>query len=480
MMTMRRWLVWGCLAAVGALFSGCGEGIAGSQREPRTPTGIRDSTQLADGANASSRAEGEDGPPPLPLIRDVVLQPNFAYVLVPDALVVVSLDDPAQPEIVGRLVLAKTPLRMTIAAGHAWIACDAGGLQVAGLSQPRNPQLVGAWAPEAGGVTRIATDGKVAVAAVPGRGVSVLDASDPAKPVELKSITFPEAIADVALQGDRAYALTDKVLLFDITKPAAAEKVGEYPLKQTLLAAAPVAEQTVLLTSQGLNLLNFRAPARPLPVSDVTFAAITKALTPEPEATPAEQPAADTTGGGDHGTAMMAAEEVDLSATPELAAQPDAPAGDHTTKSIKESAEEPAEEADEAEDTEAPKPHAEARLRVAGGTILAISDGQVTLLEVREQKSIVPLWRAAGVTNPSAADQLAKLLAVAQGDGLLKFWKSADGAWTALGSLKLNDQVSTESLPGTEPLPVSEGAKNAMQGMPKPSSERPAGAPGPA
>ncbi len=484
MMTIRRSLVWGCLALAGAMLAGCGEGVAGSQREPRTRSTISDNTQLAGAANPSGRpANGEDGPPPLPLIRDVVLQPGFAYVLVPDALVVVALTDPAQPEIAGRLVLAKTPLRMAIDGGHAWIACDQGGLQVASLSQPRNPQLVGAWAPEAGGVTRVAVAGPVAVVAVPGRGMSVLDTSDPAKPVELKSIAISQPIADVALQDDRAYALADKVLLFDIAKPAEAEQVGEYALKQALQSAAPSGAQTLLLTDQGLRLLNFRAPARPQPVSDVTFAALTKALAPAPAAEPEPQPVAETaTGGGANHATMLAAEEVPLSATPELAAQPDAPAGDHTPRSIKDSAAGRGQDDDVVKDDQpaTPKSPAEARLRVVGGTILVVADGQVTLLEVRDEQKLIPLWRAAEVQDPSSADRLASLLAVGQRDGLLRFWKAADAAWTALGSLKLNDQVSTESLPGTEPLPVSEGARDAMQATPKPSTTRPAGAPGPA
>lgn len=488
-MTKRRWLMMSCLATAAALLAGCGEGVAGSQREPRSPSGIRDNTQLAGGADTAGRSADAAAPPPLPLIRDVALQRGFAYVLVPDALVVVALNDPAQPSVAGRLVLAKTPLRMAIAGGHAWIACDAGGLQVVSLSEPRNPQLVGAWAPESGGVTRVAVNEKRAVVAVPGRGVSLLDIADPAKPVEQKSIAINKPIADVALQGERAYALTDRVLLYDVSKPTAAEQVGEYPLKEALTAAAPVAEQTVLLTDQGLHLLNFRAPARPLPVSDLTFAAISEALSPTADE-PTPQPAVDTTPAPEAATAddgrpvMAAADEVDLSVSPELAALRLGQGGEHNPETIQKSA---AGETDQAATDEpavsqdtSPKPAAEARLRVAGGLLLVVADGQVTLLEVREQKSIAALWRADDVVTPTAADRLADLLVIAQHDGLLRLYQSAEAGWKPHGSLKLNDQVSTESLPGTEPLPVSEAAKNAMQATPKPSSDRPAGTPGPA
>jgi hypothetical protein len=400
------------------------------------------------------------------------------------------LADPAKPEIAGRLVLAKTPLRLNIAQGHAWIACDQGGLQVVSLAQPRNPQLVGAWAPESGGVTRVAVRDKLALVAVPGRGVSLLDIADPAKPTEQKSIAYTQPIADVALQDKQAYVLADKVYLLDIAKPEAATQVGEYAIKQSLVAAAPLAAQTLVLTSNSLQLANFRAAARPRPIAELTWAAVAKAL--EPARAVQESPEADTPeaatptaapGAGEHQpTAMLVAEEVSLSTSPELAT---APAGDHAAAGIEASAAGDAEPepvtAAESAAAAVPQAKVESRLRVVDGTILVIADGQVAVLEVQEQKAITPRWRVPDVAQPSAADLLGTRLVIAQADGQLSILDLTAEGLQAVGSLQLSDQISTESLPsGPEPLPVSEGARDAMKNTPQPSSQRPTGAPGPA
>ncbi|MCC7491566.1 MAG: hypothetical protein IT204_04425 [Fimbriimonadaceae bacterium] len=459
-----------------ALLSACGEGVAGSQRETRNEQSISDNTQLADGSRGETgKAAQQDTTPRLPLLRDLQIRGETAYALLPEALALVSLADPAKPVLVSRQVVAKTPRRLVLDGPHAFIACDAGGLQVVAVGQPLKLSVVGTYAPQAGSVSAVAVRNGLAVVLIPGTGAAVLDVSDPAQPQELKVVPLKGTLSDVAIGDDRALVLGTELSLISLSKPKEAAVVGTWSLKEALWALAPRDGFTALLGAGGLRLLNLTVPERPQRTAELTLAALDSALTPAPVETAAA--------GHASGAALINVEEAPAK-EPASAASADAAAAPGTSASpataATPGAAQPAAAADPAKAaTPAEAPFAP-RLVAAGERLFVLRSETLDAVLVVDTKQLRPAWRLSGAPQPRCLAVAGDLLAVGQFDGELSLWRLGAEAPTRLGSLALaNQEPANPPAAATPAPPAPKESVAAMLAAPQPTTARPAGAPRP-
>lgn len=501
-------VVAGLCLALGA----CGEGTAGTQREQRGRSDISDTTQLSNTRTGQGR-EQPAATPTLPGVRDVALRGQFAYALVPDALMVVSLDQPREPKVVGRAVVSRTPLRLALDGLYAYVACSQGGLQIVKVGDPQNPGVVGSYTPENGGVTAIAVAKGLAVAGLDGGAVAVLDVKDPTQPKELKLISGHGAVRDVTILDQWAYVLGDQLRVVDLSNPAEAKVAGTYATKEHLRAVSRYYTRTVLWADEGLRLLNFSAPSRPLMVAELTTKALQQALGSDrvlATASGETKPASGADGGANAVEVIqpgepVAAETITTEPTPEAAVSTtDAPGEgvlaapaepvdsplDATPAAATDSTGTPTEASPTAETRTAPL-SLEARVVALGTRLYVLSpDDGVYVFEVEEHKRLKPLGRIGGVDKPSCVGATDNLALVGNAAGELIVFdirNAAEPDRLAMVTAATQEEIqqsaeSANSQPksgkaGEPALPLTPEQRRAMDSTPGPSADRPANAP---
>ena len=427
-----RWLVLCGAVALAALVGCSGGGVLGSRQEPQQPQAVADNAALPQrGARAGKAAD--DKAPVLPLVRDVALRGGYAYALVADALVVVDLSAAKTPEVVARLTLAKSPLRLALDGDNAAIACGAGGLQIVRIAKPRQPLLVGSWAPQAGGVERVAADdGLVAVGLGP-NGLALLDDREPGPPQERKTLPTPRGARELWLREGRLSVLTDAVTVLDVRRPTEAKALGSYAPKEKLLAAGAWREHTALWGASGLTLLDLSAPERPNKLATVALDDVRKALGEDKPNPPA---AKSDTRPGDPPKAE--AKATDPKPAPSLA----------DTRLVA----------------------AETRLFWLRG------DGKVVAaIQVRGREPVIEGW-VAGLDQPTALAWSDGLLVATTTDGRLVVTRREGSDWQRLGEVKL---LEPERAPGqpVPPLAGTQASQKAVAETPEPQPAVPPAAP---
>lgn len=286
-MTKRRTVgLVGCGLGLALLAAGCGEGVATQQRQlTRGGGGVTDGTQLA-GAGGSKPGQPGQELPTLPGLRDLAVSGGYGYALVPDALVLLDLADPAAPARLAHAVVARTPVDLAVDGLHAYVACGDGGLQVVSVAKPREPKVVGAYAPNNGGVSLVAASGEVGLAAVPGVGVAVLDLADPSRPTELKLLPFDGEVRDLAIVGRRGYAVGEAVRIIDLEQPQQASVIATHEAKQAVYGLGFDAERAVLGDASGYRLMNLGSAENPITLAQAEQTEVAKILDAAAPATP--------------------------------------------------------------------------------------------------------------------------------------------------------------------------------------------------
>ncbi len=469
---------------------GCGESTSNSERQNRDTGTIRDNTTLSDGVNQREGKPGEATGPTRPVVRDVAIRNGYAYALVPDAVVVLSLADPAKPEVVSRQVVAATPVRLAVDGVHAYVACEQGGLQIVAVGRPRQPELIGAYAPEKGAVSCVAVHNGVAVVGVPGSGVAVVDVSDPAQPSEQKMVPLEGRVDNLAIFEDRAYVLGKDLAIVDLAKPTQAALVGTYQVKETLRDVAGFGAYTVLLADEYLHVLNLRTPERPLRTAEIAMSAVLEALggeAAEPVEAKPDQPAettakaaaegakADAPAGGANSAAMINAVDV----APATAATEPAKTEAKTTAA--EAKVEPAKDGEAAKETAAPAepPAASAapvvRLLVDGERVIFNLGRRVYVLDAAKLKPVL----AIDLEEPASCLAVAgELLLVGRASGKLVLYQRGEAGYQSVAVADLAAQQKTEPPAGaTAEKGNSKATEAAMQNAPEPSPAKPKDAP---
>ena len=472
-----------CLVA-GWLLASCGEGVAGSQRQGTPASKANDETQLPDGAK-SAKGKSEAAGPTRPVVRDVALRGAYAFVLTPDALLSVSLDDPSKPQVVARQVLPKTPLRLTIDGTYAYVACEAGGLQIVALGQPRSLKLIGTYAPNAGTVTAVDVRSGVALVALPGSGVAVVDVSDPSQPVEQKLVPVKGDLQDVLLGDNRGYVLGRDLTILDLQKPVEATVLGTWQIKEKLQALTRAGDQQLVLAEEGLRLVDLHLPERPLQRAALDTKKLVTALGERTWADLAKTPAAPAapvtvaSTSADSAGAMTAGEEVAASPTPaakDVPAAKDGTTKDSVTKDAAAAATPPAAAAP-AKGAPAGKLATNIRLLIADGRLAVLRGPQVYLLTLVDQE-LRPLARLLDPVRPSCVALQATTLVVGEFGGDVTVYDVSKELPVKLGTVTVASQEAPTAPPSDKTaLPVSPATQTNMNQAPDPSTTRPKNAP---
>lgn len=411
------------------LIAGCGEGVAGNQRQISRGGGVTDGTQLP--GSSTGEKPGQPAAPSdnLPLVRDLAVSGGYGYAVVPDGLVVIDVNDPSQPKTAASRVVARTPLDLAVSDLHAFIACGDGGLQVVSISRPREPSVVGSYAPQNGGVTCVAASDNVAVAGIPGVGAAVLDIGDPAQPREVKLVAGQATIESVTIAGRRAFVSADKLVIIGLDPPAQAEIVATHESTEPLLGLGFAADRLVVADAGGYRLLNALSPANLITVGQVEQAAVVTALAGDEPEPPAEVEEPEPT-------------VVEEPTDEDQAAEPDAPA-------------EPAPDVitpTPAPPTEVPAPP---RLAVADGHLYRTDgDEGVWVLAIDGGRRLNPVAHLTDVGRASCVAAAGDLLLVGNAAGDVIVFRWVDNALTRQGSLRLESLRSTAA-PAGQPASVA-------------------------
>ena len=141
-------------------------------------------------------------------------------------LIVIELDQQAQPQLLGRTQLGGEVRDIAMEGHYAFVAARGSGLSIVDCTRPENPSQVSLFPlPLAEGVDVF--EGRAYVAAQTS-GLRVLDVSDPAAPGELGSHQTPEAALKVEVRGPLLYVAASYagMRILDVEDPGRISEVG--------------------------------------------------------------------------------------------------------------------------------------------------------------------------------------------------------------------------------------------------------------
>lgn len=172
---------------------------------------------------------------PLPAApRGIHAVDDKAYIACgPEGLLVVALDDPERPRIVGKWQSAwpqrdlpdSSADKVLVQDQIAYIAYSGGGLDVVDISNPGKPRLLA----HRGGLSNAAAlavgDNLLYVADLPEGEIATFDISDPRRPVEVATLPTPGKALGLTWAGDRLYAVGGFSGLVTLSAPEISETV---------------------------------------------------------------------------------------------------------------------------------------------------------------------------------------------------------------------------------------------------------------
>ncbi|MFP2932208.1 LVIVD repeat-containing protein [Pyxidicoccus sp. 3LG] len=126
-----------------------------------------------------------------------------------------------------------TPIEMTVANGHAYIAAGAEGLFIFNVTDPAHPRKVAESKPSTDYYSDVLVHGETLYVATQQSGIAVFGLTDPTAPTRIRSV--PERAVEVsalAVDGNLLFAASPEpnaeVLVYDITKPTEPALVTRY------------------------------------------------------------------------------------------------------------------------------------------------------------------------------------------------------------------------------------------------------------
>jgi hypothetical protein len=160
----------------------------------------------------------------------LVVDGDFLYGATPDdALIILDISNPEQPEIMGRLAREPGYPTLAIAAhgDHVFLGRFFGGLVTVDVSTPSQPVVVGSHE-ISDSVSGIVIRDRYVYTAVPGLGLRIYDISVPETPVLIGELDALGPIYDVALAGDFAFMAAGYagMCIADISDPTAPRQIG--------------------------------------------------------------------------------------------------------------------------------------------------------------------------------------------------------------------------------------------------------------
>jgi hypothetical protein len=230
-------------------------------------------------------------------VQAVAVEGRYAYVGVGPRLVVVDVADPARPVEVGRTAPFPAPVVAVTARGARVyvglapridaVVPSGRGIRIVDASEPARPREVGVFDALRSGAA-FAVDDRYLYVADGERGLRVIDAADPARPVDIgrygelppqrpgERMPNPRYMADVAAGNGRAYVETTTaggvgaVQVLDVADPSRITEVARLPIDGPMALEG----RTLALLQQPLGdlvLVDVGGPGPPAPVGRHSF-----------------------------------------------------------------------------------------------------------------------------------------------------------------------------------------------------------------
>jgi len=158
---------------------------------------------------------------------DLVVDDDVAAVVTSHGLLTIDVSQPQSPQIVGELPLVgKTPRRIVIDRGLAYIAAGQHGLLVVDLADPHQPTLLASLEVQGYVFVDIAKSGSLVFAASWNSGLVIVDVSSPRQPHLLSTVPLDSSLS-VGASGDLACIATPtEMLIVDASNPTSPKPVG--------------------------------------------------------------------------------------------------------------------------------------------------------------------------------------------------------------------------------------------------------------
>jgi hypothetical protein len=243
-----------------------GGNVALASSHPALPT-LREGLALPEAGDPTIKLLGWNGWE----TRAVDVRGNQAYVAIGRQLAVLDVSDPAQPIAVGQEAVTPETSQPTsnapviteiiVEGDYAYVMESSGrGLRIVDVSDPAAPDEVGAYDEEgalavAGDYVYVAND----------FGLTILNASNPAAPAEVGSDS--EGARAIAIAGDYVYLALNSggLRILDVSDPANPQRVGSYSTS-ALATDVAVSGSYVYLTEHSggnLRILDVSNPTAP-------------------------------------------------------------------------------------------------------------------------------------------------------------------------------------------------------------------------
>lgn len=216
-------------------------------------------------------------------VLDVAVSGPYAYIGMGPRLLVLNVSDPAHPTLTGQSdVLPGIVQDVAIAGNYVYVIGNEykARLWILSVADPAHPTVVNSLDFQAD-AKRVAVSGNRAYVTVAGKGLQILDISNPASPTLLGTASADGSF--VAVAGDYAYVLGSRLYIVDVANPSSPVQVGVYTY--TLPAGAPLYDLAVggnhAYIAKGnyyLEIVNVSNPSQPSPVLTYTVKAFGIAL----------------------------------------------------------------------------------------------------------------------------------------------------------------------------------------------------------
>jgi len=209
---------------------------------------------------------------------DVAVSGSNACVLADGLVHVLDISNPANPRPAGSHNTSAGLVRIEISGNHAYVVAkpfsNRGGLHVIHFSDPANPQRVGGY-DSGGDAFDVALSGSYAYMAqgprstatnVVSGGLVVINISNPSNPQRVGAYNVNGAVHAVTVFGLHAYVVGQGIGLhvLDIGTPANPQRVGAYEAIDAAQAVAVSGDYACVLDSEArLHVLDIRDRAQP-------------------------------------------------------------------------------------------------------------------------------------------------------------------------------------------------------------------------
>lgn len=210
----------------------------------------------------------------------IQVQGNYAYIVLsggnPD-FIVMDVSDPANPSIVGSLVLPGGPRNIAVSGGFAYVASNRNNqeLQVIDISIPASPSLVGSLNlsgnADANGIYYDSSKVYMVRTNSGDDELSIIDVTTPASPSEIGSLNLNSTAYEILVLSNYAYIASasnsQELQIINITNPAAPVAASTYNLSGNDDAYSITGYNNIVLLGRSngdVSIVDITSPSSPV------------------------------------------------------------------------------------------------------------------------------------------------------------------------------------------------------------------------